>query len=135
MRTTKANIIKAANERVEATLDHNNETYKLVIQKNEERNFDTSCKCDENEHPLCEHKTALFLQLLNALARIILIQSATGIKKKINCLQIMVISLNEDLKGKFEFTYKEGKPFLRVLDTSIKRVAPVASAKTCCCIN
>ena len=30
----------------------------------------------------------------------------------------MVIHLSDDLKGKFEFTYKEGKPFLRVLDTS-----------------
>jgi len=32
-------------------------------------------------------------------------------------------SLNDDLKGKFEFTYTDNKPFLRVLDTSIKRVA------------
>ncbi|MCG7859390.1 hypothetical protein MD537_20600, partial [Flavihumibacter sediminis] len=34
-------------------------------------------------------------------------------------------SLNDDLKGKFEFAYKEGKPFLRVLDTSIKRINPL----------
>ena len=30
--------------------------------------------------------------------------------------------------GKFEFIYKEGKPFLKVLDTSIKRVAQAAPA-------
>jgi non-specific serine/threonine protein kinase len=34
--------------------------------------------------------------------------------------------LNDDLTNKFEFTYKEGKPFLRVLDTGIKRVAASA---------
>ena len=31
------------------------------------------------------------------------------------------------LKNKFEFVYKEGKPFLRVLDPTIKRVAQVAA--------
>ena len=31
------------------------------------------------------------------------------------------------LKGKFEFAYKDGKPFLRVLDTSIKRVPPATA--------
>lgn len=30
--------------------------------------------------------------------------------------------MSDDISGKFEFTYKEGKPFLRVLDPSIKRV-------------
>ena len=38
----------------------------------------------------------------------------------------MVIPCLTILSGKFEFTYKEGKPFLRVLDTSIKRVSPAA---------
>ena len=31
--------------------------------------------------------------------------------------------MSDDLAGKFEFTYTAGKPFLRVLDTTIKRVA------------
>jgi non-specific serine/threonine protein kinase len=33
------------------------------------------------------------------------------------------------LSGKFEFAYKEGKPFLRVLDTSIKRIIAIPSNK------
>ena len=49
LRTTKANIIKAADERVEAELIIEGETFPLVIQKNDERNFDTSCKCGETE--------------------------------------------------------------------------------------
>ena len=56
-------IRNAANERVEALLEANGEEYPLVIQKNDERNFDTSCRCDETRHPLCVHKTTLFLQL------------------------------------------------------------------------
>jgi non-specific serine/threonine protein kinase len=36
-------------------------------------------------------------------------------------------SLSDDIKGKFEFSYKDGKPFLRVLDTSIKRINTVAA--------
>src|SRR4029078_6107706 len=65
LRSVRANILSAANERVEASLDIDKETFKIFIQKNEEKNFDTSCTCDEAEHVLCSHKTFLFLQLLN----------------------------------------------------------------------
>ena len=47
LRSTKAKIMVAANERVEAELELDGQTYPVVIQKNDERNFDTSCKCDE----------------------------------------------------------------------------------------
>ena len=126
LRTTKANIIKAVDERVEAELNIDGETFPLVIQKNDERNFDTSCKCGEAEHPLCEHKTLLFLQLLDAYGTNYFDSIRNWDKEKDKLLQIYGYSLNEDLAGKFEFTYKDGKPFLKVLDTSIKRVAPGA---------
>ena len=126
LRATKANILKAADERVEAELEYDGQTYPLVIQKNDERNFDTSCKCGEAEHPLCEHKTMLFLQLLNAYGPHYFDSIRNWDKEKNKLLQIYGYSLDDDLKGKFEFTYKEGKPFLKVLDISIKRVVAVA---------
>ncbi len=122
----KVNIISAANERVEANLVYNGESFPLVIQKNEERNFDTSCKCDEQEHPLCVHKVALFLQLLNAYGPYYFDSIRNWDKQKNKLLEVYGYSLEDDLKGKFEFTYKDGKPFLRVLDSSIKRADPVA---------
>ncbi|MEJ7823190.1 MAG: SNF2-related protein [Chitinophagaceae bacterium] len=128
-RGTKANIIKTANEKVEATLDYNNEKNKLVIQKNEEKNFDTSCTCDETEHPLCAHKTALFLQLLNSYGPHYFESIRNWDKEKNKLLEAYGYSLNEELKGKFEFAYKEGKPFLRVMDPSIKRLAPASNAR------
>ena len=124
LRTTKANIIKAADERVEAELVIEGETFPLVIQKNDERNFDTSCKCNETEHPLCEHKVLLFLQLLDAYGTNYFDSIRNWDKEKNKLLQIYGFSLDDDLAGKFEFSYKDGKPFLKVLDTSIKRVAP-----------
>lgn len=60
---------------------------------------------------------------------IILTLSVIGIKKKNKLLEAYGYSLNEDLKDKFEFAYKEGKPFLRVLDPSIKRLAPAFNAR------
>ena len=123
LRSTKANILKAADERVEAELIIDGENYPLVIQKNDERNFDTSCKCGETEHPLCEHKTMLFLQLLDAYGTFYFDSIRNWDKEKNKLLQIYGYSLEDDLTGKFEFTYKEGKPFLKVLDLSIKRVA------------
>ena len=123
LRSTRANILKAADERVEAELNYDGETYPLVIQKNDERNFDTSCKCNETEHPLCEHKTLLFLQLLDAYGPHYFDSIRNWDKEKNKLLQIYGYSLEDDLINKFEFTYKEGKPFLKVLDSSIKRVA------------
>ncbi len=122
LRTTRANIIKAGDERVEAELILDGETFPLVIQKNDERNFDTSCKCGETEHPLCEHKTLLFLQLLDAYGTHYFDSIRNWDKEKNKLLQIYGYSLEDDLSEKFEFTYKEGKPFLKVLDSSIKRV-------------
>ncbi len=122
LRVQKANILSAANEKVEASLVYKGETFPLVIQKNEERNFDTSCKCNEQEHPLCTHKVMLFLQLLNAYGPYYFDSIRNWDKQKNKLLEIYGYSLSDDLTGKFEFTYKDGKPFLRVLDTSIKRV-------------
>ncbi len=128
LRTNRANIIKAANERVEAELTVDGEVYPLVIQKNDERNFDTSCKCNEDEHPLCVHKIVLFLQLLNAYGPAYYDSIRNFDKEKNKLLAIYGYSLEDDLKGKFEFIYKEGKPFLKLLDPSIKRAAtPVQS--------
>ena len=130
LRSTKANILKAADERVEAELTIEGELYPLVIQKNDERNFDTSCKCGETEHPLCEHKTLLFLQLLDAYGANYFDSIRNWDKEKNKLLQIYGYSLDDDLVDRFEFTYKDGKPFLKVLDSSIKRVAPgTASAR------
>ncbi|MCO5239954.1 MAG: SNF2 family helicase [Chitinophagaceae bacterium] len=129
LQTQKANILSAANEKVEASLVCNGDTFPLVIQKNEERNFDTSCKCDEQNHPLCVHKVALFLQLLNAYGPYYFDSIRNWDKQKNKLLEIYGYSLDDDLTGKFEFTYKDGKPFLRVLDPSIKRAEPVTGSR------
>jgi non-specific serine/threonine protein kinase len=129
LRTVKATILKAEDERIEAELVYNNQTFPLVIQKNEERNFDTSCLCGESMHPLCEHKTLLFLQLLNAFGPNYFDSIRNWDKEKNKLLQIYGYSLSDDLEGKFEFTYKDGKPFLKLLDTNIKRVAAGTSFK------
>ncbi len=123
LQKTKATILNAADERVEAELIIEGEKFPLVIQKNDERNFDTSCMCSESMHPICEHKVLLFIQLLHNYGADYFDSIRNWDKEKNKILGIYGYSLADDLKGKFEFTYKEGKPFLKVLDTSIKRVA------------
>lgn len=130
LRSTRANIIQAKDERVEAELITNGHTYPLVIQKNDERNFDTSCTCAETRHPLCEHKALLFLQLLNAYGPNYFDSIRNWDKEKNKLLQMYGYSLEDDLSGKFEFTYKEGKPFLKLLDPTIKRVAALPDTRT-----
>jgi SNF2 family DNA or RNA helicase len=123
LRSQKASISKALDERVEATIELSGDKFPVVIQKNEERNFDTSCKCDEKHHPLCLHKTILFVQLLNAFGPNYFDSIRNWDKDKNKLLAAYGYSMDDEgWDKKFEFTYKDGKPFLRVLDPSIKRV-------------
>jgi non-specific serine/threonine protein kinase len=83
----------------------------------------------KQKYPLCVHKVALFLQLFKQHGPYYFDTIRNWDKEKNKLLQIYGYNLDDDLAGKFEFIYKEGKPFLKVLDTSIKRVtqaAPVA---------
>ena len=129
LRTQKANIVQAKDERVEARLDIDGEQFPVVIQKNEERNFDTSCKCVDENHPLCLHKTTVLLQLLNAYGPHYFDTIRNWEKEKNKLLEAYGYSMNDvGWEKKFEFTYKEGKPFLRVLDISVKRIAPIPGA-------
>ena len=125
LRTNKINIVDTKNEKVEARLDIEEEKIFLIIQKNEERNFDTSCSCDEVLHSLCKHKISLFLHLLNAYGPHYFDTIRNWDKEKNKLLELYGYSLNEELSGKFEFIYKEGKPFLKVLDPSIKKIIPI----------
>ncbi|MEI9943853.1 MAG: DEAD/DEAH box helicase [Chitinophagaceae bacterium] len=130
LRTQKASIELAENETIKATVTLEGEPYKVLIHKNEERNFDTSCDYPDTEHPLCLPKLIVFVQLLNAYGPNYFDSIRNWDKEKNKLLEAYGYSLADDLSGKFEFAYKEGKPFLRVLDTSIKRVATVQSTPT-----
>lgn len=124
LRGNRANIINAKDERIDAELEISAEKQKVVIQKNEERNFDTSCSCNsETAHPLCLHKTIVLLQLLHAFGPNYFDTIRNLDKEKNKLLAIYGYSLEDDIEGKFEFIIKEGKPFLKVLDPSIKRIA------------
>lgn len=127
LRTNKATIEHAENETVKASVKLNGQTYKVIIRKNEEKNFDTSCDYEDENHPLCLPKMIVLLQLLNAHGASYFDSIRNWDKEKNKLLEAYGYSLDDDLKGKFEFAYKDGKPFLRVLDASIKRVAPVAA--------
>ncbi len=123
LRSHKATILEAKEERVLAEMEVDGKLFKLLIQKNEERNFDTSCNCNsDTEHPLCMHKDVVLLQLLNSYGPNYFDSIRNWDKEKNKLLSLYGYSLDDDLKTKFEFTYVNGKPFLKVLDASIKRV-------------
>ena len=128
LRTDKANIESAKEETVKATVILDGKSYKVIIKKNEERNFDTSSDYEDIDHPLNLPKMIVFLQLLNSHGPYYFDSIRNWDKEKNKLLEAYGYSLSDDLKGKFEFSYKDGKPFLRVLDTSIKRVNAPASA-------
>src|SRR4029078_12637094 len=128
LRTQRANIEMAENEAVKASVALDGKSYQVFFRKNEERNFDTSCDYDDPAHPLFLPKAIVFLQLLHAYGANYFDSIPTWDKEKNKLLEAYGYSLSDDLSGKFEFAYKEGKPFLRVLDTSLKRVIMTPSA-------
>ncbi len=129
LRIQKPNIESAKDETVKATVDLDGQTYKVIIRKNEERNFDTSCDYEDEAHPLCLPKVIVFLHLLHAHGPYYFDSIRNWDKEKNKLLEAYGYSLSDPLDGKFEFVYKDGKPFLRVLDPSIKRVAPVNTSR------
>jgi non-specific serine/threonine protein kinase len=122
LRTNKASILQAKNDQVKAELTLNGQQWTVIIQKNEERNFDTSCGCAETDYPLCEHKTIVFLQLLHTYGPSYFDSIRDQEKEKAKLLGIYGYSLQDAWQEKFEFIYKDGKPFLRVLDPKVKRL-------------
>lgn len=122
LRTNKASIIQAKNEQVKAELTLNGKQWSVILQKNEERNFDTSCGCAETDYPLCEHKTIVFIQLLQTYGPGFFDSIRDQDKEKAKLLGIYGYKLEDAWQDKFEFIYKDGKPFLRVLDPQVKRI-------------
>jgi non-specific serine/threonine protein kinase len=129
LQSKKASILLASDETVKANVEIEGIKYPVVIRKNEERNFDTSSTYPDTDHPLCLPKVILFLQLLQAHGSYYFDSIRNWDKEKNKLLEAYGYSLNDDLKGRFEFSYKDGKPFLRVLDSSIKRVNPAALSR------
>jgi non-specific serine/threonine protein kinase len=127
LRSQKAKIEYAENETVKATVALNGDRHTVIIRKNDERNFDTSCDYVDEEYPLCLPKLIVFMQLLQAYGPNYFDTIRNWDKEKNKLLELYGYSLKDDLTGRFEFIYKDGKPFLRVLDPSIKRVTPVTA--------
>lgn len=128
LRTQKASIEFAKDEMVKANVEINGKNWYVIIKKNEEKNFDTSSDYEDRDHPLCLAKTIVFLQLLNTSGPHYFDTIRNWDKEKNKLLEAYGYSLRDDLSGKFEFSYKDGKPFLRVLDPRIKRVNTPVSA-------
>ena len=124
LRTNKASILSAKDDCVKAEVTQAGESWPITIQRNDERNFDTSCNCGETQHAICEHKAIVFIQLLNVHGPLYFDSIRNIDKEKDKLLGIYGYSLKDNWKEKFEFIFKEGKPFLRVLDPQVKRLDP-----------
>lgn len=131
----KVKILEAKDDAVKAEVTgEDGIVYPVLLKQNEERYFDTSCTCDEGEHPLCLHKAAAFLDILNKHGGHYFSTLRNWDTQKDKLLSLYGYSLKDDLTGKFDFSYHDGKPFLRVLDSSIKKIsmqpaAPVSKYK------
>lgn len=118
----KVLITSSKDDTIEAEVIEDEETYKVVLRQNDERYFDTTCKCAEKDHPLCVHKAAVFLQILYTYGSSFFQTMRNWDEQKNKLLRLYGYSLEDDLTDKFTFTYENGKPFLRVLDPNIKKI-------------
>lgn len=128
LQSHKPVIESAKDEVVKAKVVLHDKSYYVIIRRNEERTFDTSSDYVDTDHPLGLTKVIVFLYLFQKHGANYFDSIRNWDKEKNKLLELYGYSLTDDLKGKFEFTYKEGKPYLRVLDPSIKRIAPPSPA-------
>lgn len=129
IRTHKTPLEQAANDVVKATINFEGKKWPVVLQRSDDNKLHTKCSCQsDTKYPLCVHKTILLLGILKAKGGSFFQQIANRDKEKNKLLALYGYSLADDIKGKFDFSYREdGKPFLRVLDTSIKRVNAIVA--------
>lgn len=125
-RTGRCNILQAENEKVIAEFTGDQGPHRIIIEKNDGQYFDTSCSCTDEENILCVHKTVLFIQLLNNFGASYFDSIKNWDRQKNKLLERYGYSLEDNWEEKFEFIYKDGKPFLRVLD---KSTAPAEQIK------
>jgi len=123
LRTAKPVITNASNETIDAEVTVEGEVYLVRLHKNEDRIFDTSCNCVDEDHTLCKHKTMVFSHLVNTYGANYFDSIRNFDRDKEKLLSLYGYSLQDNLKGKFEFSYKDNRPFLRVLDANIKRIS------------
>lgn len=122
LRLHKANIITAEKEKITALINIDTIEFKTTIQKTENNPFTTSCSCNsEQNYPLCVHKTILLLQLLHTHGSAYFNNINDWKEQKNQLLSSYGYNLDDNLEGKFEFTYDNGKPFLKVLDPTLKK--------------
>jgi non-specific serine/threonine protein kinase len=130
LKNSKPVIESAKEETVKATVKLDGQDFSVIIRRNEERNFDTSSDYQDTEHLLSLPKVIVFLHLLYTKGQQYFETIRNWDKEKNKLLEAYGYTLKDDLKGKFEFNYKDGKPYLRVLDPSIKRIAaPIPSSR------
>ncbi len=120
----KVKIVSAENDTVEAYIKEGESRHEITITKSETQIYDTSCTCDETKYPICEHKVAVFIQLLNTFGSNYFDTIKDPNKLKNKLLARYGYSLeSEDWESKFEFTEIEGRTFLKVLDPTLKPVS------------
>ncbi|MFL5774441.1 MAG: SNF2-related protein, partial [Flavisolibacter sp.] len=122
LKSQKPIIETAQDEMVKARVVIDGKDFSVIIRRNEERNFDTSSNYEDTEHLLGLPKVIVFLHLLQTKGQHYFETIRNWDKEKNKLLEAYGYTLEDDLKGKFEFNYKDGKPYLRVLDPSIKRI-------------
>ncbi|MBX5439870.1 MAG: DEAD/DEAH box helicase, partial [Thermoflavifilum sp.] len=114
-------LLYAADETVRMELTHDQQVFQVEIKRNEERYFDTSCPCEESRYPLCVHKLAVFLHLLDNHGPHYFETLRNWDKEKSKLLGAYGYSLEDNWEDKFEFHYVNGKPYLRVLDPQMQK--------------
>lgn len=126
----KVFILSAKDDTIEAEVADDEQTFRVIVKQNEARYFDTSCGCNEKRVPLCVHKASVFFHILQTYGASYFQTLRNWDYEKNKLLGLYGYSLKDDLANKFTFTYENGKPFLRVLDPSIKKIEqkPVQAA-------
>ena len=127
-RQLQVRLIPGKTDRIEAVVTDEGDEFDVTIKQNEDRYFDTSCRCAESKHPVCLHKAAVFLYILRNHGATYFQSAYNSDFQKNKLLEQYGFSLKDNLTNKFAFTIEGGKPFLRVLDPSLKKVGVLAQS-------
>ena len=115
----RAKIITNFDQTAQATVTFKNETNNVVIKKVSSYQFVTSCNCMDAGQTLCLHRAVVFMQLYFTQGENAFELMKDWTEYKNSLLSEYGFSLDDNLNGKFNFTFEDGKPQLKLLDTSL----------------
>jgi hypothetical protein len=122
-------LIKKGEGIFDFEISENNLVYRLLLKKRLNDKLTVSCTCGDNSAEMCVHALFGLEILLESKGKYAFEETYNWDEEKEYQLNKFGLSLTDDLTGKVEFEWENGKPKLKILDKNFTHAAILNKAE------